>query len=108
MKIGDAIEVTDSRAIDYSCVIDSISPTTVFLRVIDAKPSDVEAPQRVSLFQALVKHDKMDTVIQKAVELGVSDIYPVAAERSIVKLDGESEKKKLERWNKISLEASKQ
>ena len=108
MKVGDSLTVTDSLGYDYICLIESITSSTVYLKITAVKKCDVEAEEKISLFQALVKHDKMDTVIQKAVELGVSDIYPVSSRRSIVRLDKDSEKKKLDRWNKIALEASKQ
>lgn len=108
MKLGDALTVTDGKGLDYNCVIDRITHECVGLKVVEIKKCDVESDKKISLFQALVKNDKMDTVIQKAVELGVSDIYPVAARRSVVHLDSEGEKKKVERWNKIALEASKQ
>lgn len=108
MRVGDSVTVTGSDSTDYLCVIESITSDSVCMRVNDKKTSDVEDGVRVSLFQALVKGDKMDTVIQKSVELGVYDIYPVAADRSVVKLDSSGAKKKVERWNKIALEASKQ
>lgn len=108
MKVGDTLTVTGSDSTDYHCVITAFTQGAVELRVEEKSVSDVEDGVKVSLFQALVKGDKMDTVIQKAVELGVWDIYPVAAERSVVKLDREGAKKKVERWNKIALEASKQ
>ncbi len=108
MKVGEGLTVTDSTGNDYITVIDSFNKSSVFLRVKEIKKSDTESDVEIYLFQALIKNDKMDTVIQKAVELGVSHIYPVSAERSIVKLDREGEKKKCERWNKIALEASKQ
>ncbi|MBQ7897455.1 MAG: 16S rRNA (uracil(1498)-N(3))-methyltransferase [Clostridia bacterium] len=108
MKLGDTLTVNDSAGLDYSCVIDKITHESVFLKVLEITKCDVESDKKISLFQALVKSDKMDTVIQKAVELGVSDIYPVSAKRSVVRLDTDAEKKKNERWNKIALEASKQ
>ncbi len=108
MKVGDSLTVTGSDSTDYLCTLQSFSSECVHLRVEDIKKSDAEGKIKTSLFQALVKGDKMETVIQKAVELGVWEIYPVAADRSVVKLDRDSERKKLERWNKIALEASKQ
>ena len=108
MKVEDSLTVTDSRSIDYHCTIEGFSSDSVLLRICDISQSEVENIVKVSLFQALVKGDKMETVIQKAVEFGVYEIYPVAAERSIVKLDSAMAKKKVERWNKIALEASKQ
>lgn len=108
MKAGDSVTVTGSDSVDYHCIIESFGVDSVILRVEAKSVSDAENSVRVSLFQALVKGDKMETVIQKSVELGVWDIYPVSAERSVVKLDTKGEAKKLERWNKIALEASKQ
>ncbi len=108
MKVGDSLTVTGSDSTDYICTLQSFSSDCVYLKVEDIKVSDAESEIKTSLFQALVKGDKMETVIQKSVELGVCEIYPVAADRSVVKLDKDSERKKLERWNKIALEASKQ
>lgn len=108
MKVGDRLTVTGSDSTDYLCVIDSFTSGSVYLKVLDSKSSDAEGNIRISLFQALVKGDKMDTVIQKSVELGVWDVYPVSAERSVVKTDRDSAAKKVERWNRIALEAAKQ
>lgn len=108
MRAGESLTVTDTKGIDYSCVIHSATTSSVLLKILKISKCDKESDKEIYLFQALVKNDKMDTVIQKAVELGVNHIYPVTAERSIVKLDADGEKKKLERWNKIALEAAKQ
>ncbi len=108
MRVGEALTVTDTAGLDYSCVIESVSCDSVILKIEEISKCDKESDKRIYLFQALVKNDKMDTVIQKAVELGVNHVYPVTAERSIVKLDRDGENKKLERWNKIALEAAKQ
>ncbi len=108
MRVGEALTVTDSAGFDYYCVIESVSSTSVILKILQTSKCDKESDKEIYLFQALVKNDKMDTVIQKAVELGVNHVYPVTAERSIVKLDTNSEMKKLERWNKIAHEAAKQ
>lgn len=108
MRVGESLTVTDAKGLDYSCVIDSVTASSVFLKILEISKCDKESDKEIYLFQALVKNDKMDMVIQKAVELGVNHVYPVTAERSIVKLDRDGEKKKLERWNKIALEAAKQ
>ncbi|MBR6633159.1 MAG: 16S rRNA (uracil(1498)-N(3))-methyltransferase [Clostridia bacterium] len=108
MKVGDALTVTSSDGMDYLCLIDAFTPDAVMLTVQEVIPSHVESDIKISVFQALVKGDKMETVIQKSVELGASEIYPVSAERSVMKLDSAGERKKLERWNKIALEAAKQ
>ena len=108
MREGEQVCVSFCDGIDYTCKIHSFCADSVFVEITDIAPSTAEPEVKVTLFQALVKGDKMDTIIQKAVELGVYEIYPVESERSVVKLDEKAKIKKLERWNKISLEASKQ
>lgn len=80
----------------------------VLLRVVQTGTVDTEPPYRATVYQALVKGDKMETVIQKAVELGAAVIVPVATSRAVVKLDEKDAKKKVERWQKIAQEAAKQ
>lgn len=108
MKDGDELVVTSSDGVDYHCTIEGFSSSSVYLKVCDVRKSEVEGSVKISLFQALAKGDKMETVIQKCIELGVYEIYPVATERCVVKLDQDTIKKKTQRWNKIALEASKQ
>ena len=72
------------------------------------KEDGLELPAKVFLFQGLPKSDKMELIIQKAVELGAYEIIPVAAKRSVVKLDEKKEKGKLSRWQTISEAAAKQ
>ena len=67
-----------------------------------------ELPSRIILFQGLPKADKMELIIQKAVELGAYSVVPVAMKRSVVKLDAKKAKAKVERWNGIALSAPKQ
>ena len=108
MKTGESLTFTSSDKKCYDTVIESITKDEVFLKVVSVGENNNEPPVKARLFQALAKGDKMDTVIQKAVELGVYEIYPVASDRCIVQLDEKSSAKKLERWNKIAYEASKQ
>ena len=76
---------------------------------IDLKEDDIsELPVKISLYQALPKGDKLELVIQKAVELGVSEVIPVRTARCVVKVEGVRADKKLERWKKLSMEAAKQ
>lgn len=70
--------------------------------------TDVELKKEVILYQALIKNDKFDLVIQKATELGASKIYPTIFERSIIKIDSSKEESKLDRYSKIMKEASEQ
>ena len=80
----------------------------MILNVEKEQSSDTELDCRIVLFQGLPKKDKMEFIIQKAVELGVTDIVPVSMKRCVVKLDGSKAKKKQERWQSIAEAAAKQ
>ena len=108
MKIGDEITVCDFTNTEFDCLIQSISDTAVLLRVVSKHASECEADIKVTVFQALPKGDKFETVVQKAVELGASEIVPVLTERCVSRPDAKSLAKKCERWQKISAEAAKQ
>ena len=109
MKRGEVISVSDGiTAKEYRCHIEDYTNDTVHCRLDFIKDADTELPVRVFLFQSLPKSDKMEFIIQKAVELGVSDIIPVASERCVVKLDERKAAAKTERWNMIAKAAAKQ
>ena len=93
---------------EYRCAVDKYNEDSVELELLFVKKSDAELPCEVVLYQALPKADKMELVITKAVELGASRIVPVAAKRSVVKLDAARSEKKIARWNSISEAAAKQ
>lgn len=107
-RLGDAVTVCDGNGSDFECVISDITKTEVILSVESVLKSDAEPSIDVTLYQALIKSDKFDTVVQKAVELGVTKIVPVLSERCISRPDDKSMDKKLLRWNKIALEAAMQ
>jgi 16S rRNA (uracil1498-N3)-methyltransferase len=104
-KIGDKIEVVIDNNL-FICEIVEIN-NLVKVRRIEEVECDSELPCYVTIAQSLVKEQKMDLILQKSCELGVSEIIPINATRSIVKLD-KKETKKIERWNKILKEASEQ
>lgn len=109
MKIGEDISVVVSGSDnEYRCKIKEFTEDTVECDLLFVKEADVELPAKVYLFQALPKQDKMELIIQKAVELGVHEVIPVATKRCVVKLEGAKEAKKVERWNMISEAAAKQ
>ena len=109
MKIGEEVSVMASGDDnEYRCVIAGFTDDEVELDLIFVKASNVELPCHITLFQGLPKADKMELIIQKAVELGASEIVPVATQRAVVKLDKNKEDKKLARWNGISEAAAKQ
>jgi 16S rRNA (uracil1498-N3)-methyltransferase len=78
------------------------------VRRLEFLPESHEPSVRLSLLQGLAKGDKMDFIVQKAVELGVSAIYPVAMENAVVKLDAAKAARKVERWQKIAAAAAQQ
>ncbi len=80
----------------------------VTLQLIETIIEEKEAPVNVYLAQGLPKSDKMDYIVQKAVELGVRGVYPMAAEHCVVQYDQAKQKTRRERWQKIAVEAAKQ
>jgi len=107
MKTGERLVACDMSGCEYDSVIREIG-TEVLLDVINTKASENEPPYRAVVYQALVKGDRFDTVIQKATELGVCRIVPMITSRCTVKLDLSDYRKKVERWQRIANEAAKQ
>ena len=109
MHIGESITVCDGHGADYRCEIAEYSDGQCLLAVKERIPSAVELPVEITLYQGLPKKDKMELIIQKAVELGAARIMPVLCERTIVKLeDPKKEQRKMERLRAISESAAKQ
>lgn len=109
MKIGEEIAVSngvDGR--EYRCEVAQFLSDEVVCKLRFIKENDVELPAQVYLFQGLPKADKMELIIQKAVELGVYSVIPVATRRSIVKLDDKKAAAKQNRWQGIAEAAAKQ
>lgn len=107
MREGDSITVCDMARTEYTCRILSVGEC-VLARVESAHPSASEPPYEAVLYQALIKGDKFDHVVQKAVECGVYRIVPVLTERCVVRLDKKDGEKKRLRWQRIAAEAAKQ
>ncbi len=108
MKKGESITLCNGKGTDYGCLIEDITADSVKCRVIFKTASESECKIKISLYQGLPKGDKMDTVVQKCVELGVFDIHPVLTERCISRPDSKSADKKIKRLQKIADEAAKQ
>lgn len=108
MKAGEYVTVCDARGNDYQCVITSVEPGRVQLDVAASAPSAGEPSVDITLYQALPKSDKLEFIVQKAVELGVGRIVPVLTHRCVSRPDEKSMARKLARYNKIALEAAKQ
>ena len=109
LSVGDYIELCDSEGYDYIAKLQDISKDLITAGIEKSYLSVGEPNVNVSVYQAVPKGDKMDTVIQKCVELGVNKIIPVITDRTIVKMDSfDARRKKTLRWQKISEEAAKQ
>ncbi len=108
MKAGEEIRVSDRAGMEYFCRISSLNEEEVRAEILLSEESGQELPIEVYLFQGLPKNEKMELIIQKTVELGMYEIIPVAAKRSIVKLDAKKVASKEKRWNAISESAAKQ
>lgn len=108
MKIGETLILCDGNGREAEGVIASIAPESVVLSVQSRRDSVAEPKTKVILYQALPKLDKMETIVQKAVELGASEIVPVMTSRCISRPDEKTMAKKRERLQKIADEAAKQ
>lgn len=106
---GEKIVICDGQGQDYYCIIDNVAKEQVIAVIEDKQKANTELRTKIYLFQGLPKKDKMEFIVQKAVELGVYEIVPVKMKRTIVKIDNEKkERAKLNRWQTIANEASKQ
>ena len=109
LKQGDEISVrTGQDDREYRYGIEKFTDSEVVCRLRFVKEADVELPVKVYIFQGLPKADKMELIIQKAVELGAAEIIPVQMRRCVVKLDGAKKGKKTQRWQAIAESAAKQ
>nr|WP_295302609.1 16S rRNA (uracil(1498)-N(3))-methyltransferase [uncultured Blautia sp.] len=108
MKTGEELWISDGSKYEYRCTIESFEPDEVLLHIVYSQEPEYELPCRIYLFQGLPKADKMELIIQKAVELGAYEIIPVETKRCVVKLDGKKSAKKTARWQQIAESAAKQ
>lgn len=108
MKVGQELEISDGDNKKYLCEIASITSEEVCVMIQEERSVDTELLSKIYLFQGLPKSDKMELIVQKAVELGAYEIIPVATKRAVVKLDERKASKKVERWNSIAESGAKQ
>ncbi len=108
MRVGDMLTVTDGKGIDYGCQISAIDRESVELKICYKKPNTSEPTCRVTIYQGIPKGTKLEDIVQKCVELGVSEIVPTLTARCVSRPDEKSAAKKIQRYQKISLEASQQ
>ena len=110
LKKGEEVLISAGGEKEYLCVIIGYNTEeeSVLLDIADVFANARELPAKITLFQGYPKGDKLETIVQKAVELGVFEVVPVSMKRCVVKLDEKKAAKKLERLNAISLSAAKQ
>ena len=107
LKEGDEVDISDGDAWEYRARIESLSRDEAELTILDKNAFASEPSVEVTLFQGIPKQGKMETIVQKCVELGVHRIVPVFMDRTVV-VDRGNFGKKIDRWNKVSAEAVKQ
>jgi len=113
MKPGEEVSVSDGNNTRYLCTLkdfveDASGEACALLTITSSAPLDSELPVKIYLFQALPKSDKMDTIVQKAVELGACGVIPVRTRRCVARLDEKKAAKKQARWQEIAKAAAKQ
>lgn len=107
MKVGDEFLVSLNGKSDL-CVLEEITGDTAIAKITQENYQDTSLPVKLYLFQGLPKSDKMELVIQKAVELGAEGVIPVEMSRCVVKVEEKKKKSKQSRWQAISESAAKQ
>ena len=108
MKLQDKAEISDGESRTYLCEVEAYEEDVAILHILEEMEADTEPASKLYLFQGLPKSDKMELIVQKAVELGVYQVIPVAMKRSVVRLDDKKAAKKADRWNSIAESAAKQ
>ena len=107
MKVGEELLISVKGDWDYLCEIEKTSSDRVDLKVLESMEQR-ELPVKITLLQGIPKSDKLEMIIQKAIELGVSEIIPVKTKRVVVKIDEKKVDTKVNRWNAIAESAAKQ
>ena len=108
MQPGDKLQIVSDDGVSALAEVAAITESIVTVRCLEKLAESHEPAVKITLAQGLAKGEKMDFIIQKAVELGAYSIVPVAMEHSVVRLDGAKADKKVERWQKIAEAAAKQ
>jgi 16S rRNA (uracil1498-N3)-methyltransferase len=109
MKPGEKLIICNGQGKDFHCIIEVEYEGKIITNILEVLDTETELDGKLYLFQGVPKKDKMEFIIQKAVELGVYEIIPVMTKRTVVKLeDKKKELKKVERWQSIAASAAKQ
>ena len=108
LEVGDSIQLFNGDGLDYICELISVKKNEVIAKVNASQICTTESTLNITLLQGISSGDRMDYTIQKAVELGVKKIQPIATERSVVKLSAERAEKRIEHWQNIAISACEQ
>ena len=108
MRQGETILISAGDNLEYTCLVSEMEAEEVIADISYVQEVGMELPSKIYLFQGLPKSDKMEIIIQKAVELGVYEVIPVSTARAVVKLDAKKEASKQKRWQTIAESAAKQ
>ena len=103
LRVGEGVTLCDGAGMDFDCTVEAVEKEAVTCRVVSCHAADTEPKQSITLFMALPKGDKIEFIVQKAVELGVSRIVPYLSKNCVSRPD--KTEKKVERWRKIAAEA---
>jgi len=107
-RVGDSLIVFDGRGGEYDARIVSIERQAVRVQIDSHRPLERESPLKVTLLQALARGERMDFIVQKATELGVTSIIALHSQRSVVRLDAAGLTKRCEHWRAIAISACEQ
>ncbi len=107
-RVGERCVVVDAERQVASMEITGFTTDTVTLRLVERLEADTESPIRLTLAVCLLKSDKMDFIVQKAVELGAAKVQPIESENCVARYDGKKAEARRERWQRIADEAAKQ
>jgi len=108
LEAGDAVTVFNGDGADYPSIIKELHKGSLTLAVRAATAARAESPLAIALVQGIARGERMDLVVQKATELGVTAIVPVATARSVVRLDADTRAKKLAHWRGVAIAACEQ
>ena len=108
LNVGDTIKLFNGDGFDYNCELLSVKKSEVIASITSSQAMKNESPLNITLLQGISSGDRMDYTIQKAVELGVNQIQPIATARSVVKLSAERAAKRLEHWRNVVVAACEQ
>ena len=108
LSAGDTLTLFNGLGGEYHARITRIDRKQVVAEIVSHSSREAELPYRITLAQGIPEATKMDWIIEKSVELGVSDIIPLAAQRSVVRLDKDRAEKRLSRWQAIAISAAQQ